>query len=291
LLNHSSTPHTSLASDDFVCETCGSLKVCSHDLIRRQHDTAANGSSAAEEDHRWVPPRLRHIDRSELDRIEAEVDTVEMRLSRYCLPGDEIYNSYGHDLSDARLVVEWGYIGEEFVGDGLTFSVDEIRRTAIHPDGGVRGAEEACRELIEGGSLDGLFEGDGVDHGRLLCLPLTEAILSVNQLAQISLPLFTYAHFFAAPREALRMTTEELHEHVVQVISELESRWRLQSTDMHEGAVRMSPLSEPSSQTVNGIRKLLQARLASTYRPDLTQEALLDLLDVSSCHFVADQRL
>ncbi|WVF72216.1 hypothetical protein IAT40_007028 [Kwoniella sp. CBS 6097] len=112
ILNHSSssTSHTSMMADDFVCHTCGSLAPCPHDITNP----------------RGVPYRLAHLGEREIERIEREEDSVDMRIERSVIRGEEVWNCYGEGLGDARLLVEWGFISGDFAGEGLTWGLDEL---------------------------------------------------------------------------------------------------------------------------------------------------------------------
>ncbi|OCF36650.1 hypothetical protein I316_01903 [Kwoniella heveanensis BCC8398] len=112
ILNHSSssTSHTSMMADDFVCHICGSLAPCQHDI------TDANG----------VPYRLAHLGEREIERIGREEDSVDMRVERPVVKGEEVWNCYGEGLGDAKLLVEWGFISGDFAGEGLTWNMEDL---------------------------------------------------------------------------------------------------------------------------------------------------------------------
>ncbi|WOO84431.1 uncharacterized protein LOC62_06G007950 [Vanrija pseudolonga] len=116
VLNHAASSHTSLASDDFVCHVCGSLAPCAHD----------GGPN---------PARLAHLHPNARARIDNELDTVDMYVERCVAKGDEVMNSYGEGIGEARLLVEWGFVPPEddadddeegFLGDGITWSLSEL---------------------------------------------------------------------------------------------------------------------------------------------------------------------
>ena len=112
LFNHSSTQaHTSLSADDFVCHVCGSLAACPHDIA----------SSSG------VVRRLEHLPESELRRLESEPDTVDLRVDRRAISaGEQVFNSYGDDMGDARLLVEWGFVEEDSAEVRVSFDIDEL---------------------------------------------------------------------------------------------------------------------------------------------------------------------
>lgn len=106
ILNHSTRPHTALQSDQFVCHVCGALGTCEHDVMN------ADGIARRLED---LPDEYRE----ELERAwrarSARGDTVDMLVENDDVqPGQQVFNSYGEDISNARLLVEWGFIlGDE----------------------------------------------------------------------------------------------------------------------------------------------------------------------------------
>jgi hypothetical protein len=107
LFNHSSTSaHTSLLSDQSVCPTCGSLRLCEHD-----------------------PPgaeRVAHLTSEYIDQTEKEGRNVEMRAETAIRRGEQIYSCYEEGLGNGKLLVEWGYISS--VDDGLRWSAGEVLR-------------------------------------------------------------------------------------------------------------------------------------------------------------------
>lgn len=129
ILNHSARPHTALQSDQFVCHVCGALGTCEHDIMN------ADGIARRLED-------LSDEYRQELERAwrsrSARGDTVDMLVENDDLrPGQEVFNSYGEDISNARLLVEWAFILDEEMGmDVMSFDPpgvsDDQGQTAEH---------------------------------------------------------------------------------------------------------------------------------------------------------------
>ncbi|KAL9933188.1 hypothetical protein V8E36_007906 [Tilletia maclaganii] len=84
--NHYPSPCVQFECDDVVCTECGALYECEHDDPADDEDTAAARSSDA-----------------------VEVDTVNLRFTRDCSIGAEVYNSYG-DLSHFELLIRYGFV-------------------------------------------------------------------------------------------------------------------------------------------------------------------------------------
>ena len=95
ILNHSHAAHTSLSSDDFVCHICGSLRVCAHDR------PTTSG----------IPLRLADLSAETIRKLQTEEDTVDLTVEvEEIKAGQEIFNSYGANLSSSQLLREWGYL-------------------------------------------------------------------------------------------------------------------------------------------------------------------------------------
>ncbi|KAK8869756.1 hypothetical protein IAR55_000324 [Kwoniella newhampshirensis] len=195
LFNHSSTtPNTSLLSDDFVCHVCGSLATCPHDVMNN------DGVS-------W---RLSHLGDWERRKVENEVDSVDMRVERRVADGHEIWNSYGEGMGDGRLLVEWGFISEEFAGDGLVWDVDEMgRREGGDWEEELDGLGKEWKSRKGGGNdgdeVDDDDDGDGDkdndndndydndnDNEALLCgqSKSESHLLNLDQLGRISINIY-----------------------------------------------------------------------------------------------------
>ena len=108
LFNHSSRAHTSLLSDQCVCPSCGSLAACTHD--------------EPEDD------RIAHLSPQYIAQTEAEGRNVEMRAERKIQKGEQVYSCYEAGLGDGKLLVEWGFIGREKSGQGVTWRAGEVLR-------------------------------------------------------------------------------------------------------------------------------------------------------------------
>lgn len=292
ILNHSSTePHTSLASDDFVCYKCGSLRTCSH-------DTPSSSS---------VPERLSHLDPVTRARIQEEEDTIEMRAERVLKHGEEVMNTYGKGIGDGKLLVDWGFVGGEYAGPGLEWDLNELlgigRVTTGASDGDedsdFKARERCCLDVIERGAValelfpdhhDNENEDEYQDEyqdeyeDNLLCPPLSkspnrpseEPVFNLNHNGQISLNIWISLYIQSLPlKEIVISKSEKIDARLVKSVRMLE-------------AAHIDPSPHPAGDTGAGVERtckavisLLERRLKGMYRPELEVDVLLDMRDVS----------
>lgn len=302
ILNHSSRPHTSLASDDFVCHICGSLPSCSHDI------PSSSG----------VVRRLEHLSHGIRKRIESESDCVEMRLERSVAAAGEVFNSYGEGIGDARLLVEWGFVEGEFAGDGITWEVDEVLQPLqrdVRDEVRAIWEEVIARNLVaeevhawgtshsppdletisDGETSDGSL-ADEDEHARLIDpSPLAGKphLLNLSQNAQVSLSLWSLillnSPTFLPPPSASTTTStkriEEVEGQIIHSVRELETAWeRVQGIlgpDSDSDQAASVSVSSATATTITRIQRLLEDRLAGMYQPDLDMGALFEIKDVS----------
>ena len=273
LFNHSSlTPHSSLLSDEFVCHQCGSLPPCSHDI------PSTTG----------VVRRLEHLPGSERTRLEKEVDSVEMRVERRVRKGEEVMNCYGDGIGDGRLLVEWGFVGEEFWGDGLVWDEEEL------------GADEVVREVwrkivtqdrvtfLDGKAYDTGNDtaNDTANEGdRLIRLPDVGRFLTMNlsQSGEVSLALFGYLCLIT--HHTTIGMIDDAGTSIVKATKEVETTWtRLQDdADVLDASIEVS-LSPGTILVVRAVLRLFEQRLRRMYRSDIGLDELFERRDVSSLH-------
>jgi len=268
ILNHSSAPHTSLASDDFVCHLCGRLGQC-------PHDTTVGA----------VPERLAHVDPHSREMMGREIDTVDMRSERMVGCGEEVMNSYGKGLGDGRLLVEWGFLEGEFAGNGIEWTVDELLGDDSDEGRATRGVFD---EIIKRGivalelypdhdlDLDDDFEDD---NEKLIGPPIKtssksgdpdEPILNLNHNGRISLNIWI-ALFLRSYR---RTSVEDREAAITSSVAEVET-----------ANIAPKPAMDPTTMyTCQKVITLLKQRLDGMYRSTMFMEELLDLRDVSSIH-------
>lgn len=87
-----------------MCTSCGSLSECPHDTDGREETTA---------------PAAR-ADTAELE------NTCEMVVNAAVAPGKEVFNTYGAKLTNAELLVRYGFMLDANDNDILTWTTDEV---------------------------------------------------------------------------------------------------------------------------------------------------------------------
>lgn len=234
VLNHAAASHTSLASDDFVCHICGSLAPCMHD----------GGPE---------PARLAHLHPNARARIDNELDTVDMYVERAVAQGEEVMNSYGEGIGEARLLVEWGFVpsdtddgdGEEedegFLGDGITWTLPELCDDE-------RAAQWQAME-----------EGDDVDvpadEGALLApRSAKNGVYHVNHVGQASVRLFGalwLSHSGSHPNDDVRAGLKR-------AVRAAEAAW-----EAHVADDDPLPLDSAVLDTIKSVVGLLERRRAA----------------------------
>jgi hypothetical protein len=177
LFNHSSiSPHTSLLADNFVCPTCGSLARCVHD---------GDGDGDVE--------RFEGVSQVYLDKMEegGMGDSVDMRVERVVIEGEEVLSCYEEGIGDGKLLVEWGFISGKKKTASLSWDARELL------DGGKgrwfmgliqRGKIEDTVRALQQGLINGkegmrsmTIRGDGsISGGLFLCIALEVLIDDPN---------------------------------------------------------------------------------------------------------------
>lgn len=261
LFNHSADSHTSLASDEFVCHICGSMPSCQHDRL---------GESG-------IAERLSHLSSSVGRKLAQEDDDVEMRAERRIDAGEEVFNCYGELLGDCRLLVEWGFIAEEFVGEGMQWPLSEIIKDEIR--------FELYKELSTDQQLRDRIFGETAkispnDEEQLICPSsrIQPDLLSLTLSAQMSLNLFLA--LFVDSRDHERITYDEARSLILTNMDVL----ALVAPDQDDKECFFSHLRSTdiagALSTVERAVALFDSRLASMYQPETTIEELLAALDV-----------
>lgn len=205
-------------------------------------------------------------------KVEQEPDTVDMRVERAVLSGEEVMNTYGEGIGDSRLLVEWGFIEGEFAGHGLQW---EIREVFGH---GAAEEEGVWRSVMARGavSLD-LFPDydmgdpdlDDEDGGGLVAPPDPKdpTMLNLDQDGRISLSLWVAVclrHLPPMKPARLDATLVEAY-HQLESVADDSSR---KSTSAHITAA------------IQNVVDILTARLNTLHRPEADVEELLDMRDV-----------
>ncbi|KAF8627703.1 hypothetical protein AX15_004287 [Amanita polypyramis BW_CC] len=110
--NHGSQNHVHLESDYYVCPECGSLHECSHDRVDSTVPATSLISSM---------PRV-----TAADEEGQKEDDCHMVSVTEIPPGVEVFNTYGETLTNAQLLIQYGFILEVNDRDTLTWDVEEI---------------------------------------------------------------------------------------------------------------------------------------------------------------------
>ncbi|CAK9787224.1 SET domain-containing protein [Cutaneotrichosporon oleaginosum] len=237
ILNHSAANHTSLAVDDFVCHRCGSLPVCEH-----------GGSN---------PERLAHLGERERARL-SDPDTVDMYVEMPAAAGEEVMNTYGDNLTESRLLVEWGFVPSEddaadaLAAEAATWEVEEL----LSPE--VPGVTEVEVVAAAEAATRNLSQSDDA----LLCAP-SRGVYHLNQAGQVSLRLFAALYARHAP---LRFLPGD--------VSCLEEAWE----QVQDGAEHV-PLPTHVAAVAEYLCGLVRARLRGMHRPEMEVGEMFDLRD------------
>lgn len=272
IANHSSSSHTSLASDDFVCHLCGSLAECSHDVANPATGTV---------------DRLSHLDPTARRNVASNTDTVDMYVEWPLREGQEIINNYGDGIPESRLLVEWGFLpGASEEVDRAGDSDATSREDELLIEGATWSLAELCPEIVAQGweqeqeaadiAYASAFEPS---EGTLLCASSPKPIYHLNNGGQVSFRLFG-AVWLDALRECRKRKKKKSKNKAAAValdeptdvqlllkdVQDLEDVWTKQ-----EGT--LSPANARAAKTIS---KLLARRLLNMRRPDLGISELYD---------------
>ncbi|KAK6903011.1 hypothetical protein I204_07850 [Kwoniella mangroviensis CBS 8886] len=265
ILNHHPTlPNTSLSSDDFVCHLCGSLKTCpEHDITNSQ----------------GIAYRLLHLIPRDIQRIEDEPqDTIELRVERPIVKkGEEVWNSYGDGLSDAKLLVEWGFLGEEYTGDGLVWDLEDL-----HLKG--EGESEGYWELFDQ-ALNNFIYQDSAEHEdeeeRILCGRNEQhpRLLNLDQSGRISINIFSllWLNQIRSRRKGQENLKAEDLELLLQAIKQIESIWKISIDEEYTDYDTL--LIDDLVEVIQQLIDLLKKRIGKMYRCDSSEDALFKMRD------------
>ncbi|THU98897.1 SET domain-containing protein [Dendrothele bispora CBS 962.96] len=108
--NHTTDNHVHLESEFEVCPECGSLRECPHDQDSCDTNLLQSGSST--------------------DTIE-EDNCYEMVSNCAIAPHSEVFNTYGETLSNAQLLVQYGFILDVNENDRITWSLEEVYQNVV----------------------------------------------------------------------------------------------------------------------------------------------------------------
>jgi len=211
--------------------------------------------------------------------MEKEVDTVDMRSEREIKEGEEVFNSYGKGIGDARLLVEWGFIEGEFAGHGLEWDIDQVLASMTAEGVDVKGIKSSWEELVSKGAIALKLFPDGEideDTEKLIAPPINTSsddhILNLNYNGQISLSIWIALFIICRPN----MSSETSRSNIIHTVNALE-RANRSSWDR--------ALDIMTRDTSPLVVSLLRKRMEGMYRPEMAMKELLDLRDVSLSKF------
>ncbi|GAA5845597.1 hypothetical protein JCM5353_005707 [Sporobolomyces roseus] len=262
--NHSSPNHVHFASDTWVCEECGQLEECPHD------DSNA-GEVRREEDG----------DGQTCDMVTTEEGVLE---------GEEVFNSYGN-LSNARLIAEYGFALEANEWDTISFEEAEVHEVLGRP-----GAMSVDSDLTIRPS-----ELEEEDH-PLIAPPSSKfpRSLHFDADARLSHSLWTTAALSVLqryrPKPADRQNDSERLDELAQTLAGLVEEEEKEELGEDFG------IDETDAVILEGIAQIVinlcSTRLRGQYRPELTGTQLLDLAETAedrreklAIEFTAGERL
>lgn len=205
--------------------------------------------------------------------MEKEVDSVDMRSEREIKEGEEVFNSYGKGIGDARLLVEWGFMEGEFAGHGLEWDIDQVLASMTAEGADVKGIKSSWEELVSKGAIAlKLFPDGDIDDDteKLISPPINTSsddhILNLNYNGQISLSIWIALFIICRPT----MSSDTLRFNIIHSVNALERANRYPN-----------PLDIMTRDTSPLVVSLLRKRKEGMYRPEMAMKGLLDLRDVS----------
>lgn len=282
IANHSSAPHTSLASDDFVCHRCGSLAECEHDV---PHPKTG------------IVERLAHLDPNARDVIGKNRDTVDMYVEWPLKRGQEVFNSYGEGLPDSRLLVEWGFVpGASPEPTEEASDEDTAREDELLVEGATWSLSELCPEIVaeawEAMQEDAeLAYGAAFEpsEGSLLCAASPKPIFHINAGGQASIRLWGPL-WLDALREVRKRRKKKARSKPASVSMDeatgagagtLQSDVELFLSDVKQleevWEKQEGKLSAANARAAKAMGKLLARRLVGMRKPELGVGELYDL--------------
>lgn len=172
-------------SDYDVCPECGSISECIHDTPPTSPVVTSNAVSQS---------------------IQPTNDVVEMVSTRYIAAGEEVYNTYGSQLTNAQLLARYGFILEGNEWDVISWSRGEL------PDETGDVQEENIGIISEAGNETGFVFWPGTADKELQNC--------VNGDAQISIGLLCWA---VRRQGNTRSTQADALSRVIQMLKRVES--------------------------------------------------------------------
>jgi len=176
--------------------------------------------------------------------------------------GEEVYNSYGENMGDGRLLTEWGFVEEDSTGGLITFDIEEMGAGA-----------RKWMQMAQGGEM-GWVDDIGIDDEdeQLIDLPPNDRPLGLTLDTEGVLSIHVFAIVYL-DQPALQTGVT-----VRAAVEELRNAWMASEDENFDEPIEMK---SSTFEAVTRIYQLLDKRLNSLNRSHLPMEDLYQLRDVS----------
>lgn len=249
LFNHEDSNSVSFVSEQWVCEDCGKFQRCQHDDVDSVgEEEGEKGEGEGEEDD----------------------DTCELITVVSIESGREVFNSYG-TLSNARLLRDYGFMLEANLNDLIEFELEEVLLLLVVGGGGAGAGEEMrvrvreewerVREVWYNGRLKEEEEERG-DEEFVVFDSTRRLYIDADSRLSSSLWLLLVCLFVALPKDPIRRGKF------------------LGLLGGGEGGDLQPMVMRAKKSLAEGVGKLVEMRLQSQFRPELSGGELLDLAEV-----------
>ncbi|KZT27780.1 hypothetical protein NEOLEDRAFT_60528 [Neolentinus lepideus HHB14362 ss-1] len=126
--DHANENHVHLESDFDVCVSCGALAECPHDSEGRESFVDGTPSPATAKTMALRPDdNLRKQPGSpQFDLPQDQDNTCDMVSNLPIMAGTEVFNTYGERLSNASLLVRYGFMIDGNEWDSVHWTIDNL---------------------------------------------------------------------------------------------------------------------------------------------------------------------
>jgi len=255
--NHAQDNNVHLESNYDVCPECGSFQRCPHDRNLHESDIVA-------------PP---------MNTFSSEtteyVETYDMISNTPISPNSEVFNTYGETLSNAQLLVQYGFILDDNDNDRITWDVIDLPPLP-----------NLINQAHSRNLLASAFSIDFIDSERVFYDPTATDKFCLNADGKISHHLWLHLAFLAASNNGFqgddRALARFLHE-VFDLQLSLESRAQIGEEKEIEPASQRIEVPSPASQCAmaelaRSVMSLCHLRKQRTGK-NLTTTDIGDILD------------